>query len=341
MSATLVSPQRHTPYSGMLPGLIAGHYGFHDTHIDLERLAARASATFIQAEAGGLDAAGRALVLAGGGALPYDVLSVNTGSRPELNAIPGARDFGTPVKPVDRFLEAWERLRARAQLRQLRIAVVGGGAAGVELVLSMQQGVGDARLRSEFHLVSDVPELVPNHAPAARRILGRILTGRGVALHLGRAVVAAEPGRLHLAGGAVLEVDDVIWVLPASAPAWIARSGLATDPRGFVAVDSALRSLSHSEVFAAGDTATILDAPRPKSGVYAVRQGPVLARNLEHALRGKPLTAFAPQRRALALISTGDRRAVASYGPLAAEGAWIWRWKDRIDRRFMARYERA
>jgi selenide,water dikinase len=166
----------------------------------------------------------------------------------------------------------------------------------------------------------------------------RILRTRGVRVQTGRAVVAAEPRGLRLADGGSVTADAIVWTVGAAPPPWIAQSGLTTDPRGFVAIDQHLRSLSHPEVFAAGDSATLLAAPTPKSGVYAVRQGPLLALNLRRALAGEPLAQFRPQHRTLALISAGGRYAVASYGPLALEGSWVWRWKDWIDRRFMARY---
>lgn len=334
---TLVSPGRYTPYSGMLPGLIAGIYRFEDTHIDLALLARRAGAEFIEAGAARLDTGRRALELDNGRLLRYDTLSVNTGSQPDLSRIPGARAHGIPVKPVDDFLKAWEVLRSRGRDEDLRICVVGAGAAGVELTLAMQHGLGGPGGRCEFWLVSD-GQVLPSHSAAARRMLERILSARGVGVQTGRAVVAAEPGQLRLGDGRTVAADAIIWTVGAAPPPWIAQSGLTTDPRGFVAINHHLRSLSHPEVFAAGDSATLLAAPTPKSGVYAVRQGPLLALNLRRAIAGEPLAEFQPQRRTLALISAGGRYAVASYGSLALEGRWVWRWKDWIDRRFMARY---
>ncbi len=336
----LVSPARFTPYSGMLPGLIAGDYRFEEAHIDLAPLCRRSGVTFIESAVTGLDTVARTLSLDDGRRLEYDLLSLNIGSRPGLDGIPGAAAFGIAVKPVASFLHRWAHIRARRSAKRLRIAVVGGGAAGVELVLAMQLGLGQGA-RADFHLITNTPEILPNHAPRVRRILTRALEQRGITLHCGREVVAARPGELRLNHEGRVGVDEVIWALPASPPAWISRSGLATDTRGFVAVSTRLQSLSHPDVFAAGDTATILDAPRPKAGVYAVRQGPVLAQNLRAVLEGRVPRSYTPQPRALSLLSTGNQRAVVSYGAFALEGAWVWRWKDWIDRRFMARYRLA
>ncbi|HSD54355.1 MAG TPA: FAD-dependent oxidoreductase [Burkholderiales bacterium] len=340
----LASPHRRTPYSGMLPGLVAGHYSCEETHIDLERVARFAGARFLTTIATGLDPAGRVVTLADGTALEFDLVSLDIGSTPATAGIPGAAAHALGVKPVDAFLRAWDALIERAQAGALkRAVVVGGGAAGLEMVLAMQHRVGMATGRRdavEWQLLTDVDVLLPAHGPRVRRIFGRILAEREVEVHLSSRVARVERGVVCAANGYRVAGDFILWATGAAAPPRLPGSGLAVDDRGFVAVDETLRSTSHPHVFAAGDCATILGHPRPKSGVYAVRQGPPLAANLRAAAAGRPLARYVPQPRALALISTGDRYAVASRGASALEGAWVWRWKDWIDRRFMRRYAR-
>jgi selenide, water dikinase len=340
VALTLVSPEADTAYSGMLPGLVAGLYTHRAAHIALPPLAARAGATFIMDRVVALDVATRTCALASGNSVAFDLASLDVGSVPDAG-VPGAREHALPVKPVASFLVAWDALRAAAAAGALRrIVVVGGGAGGVELLLSMQ-----ARLAAEsaqrapgFALCSDQPEVLMQHPAIVRARFAATLAARGVELHLGDAVTAVEPGRVRLASGGAVEGDCIVWATAASAPAWLAASGLACDPRGFVLVDAHLRSPSHPFVFAAGDCATQVGHPRPKAGVYAVRQGPPLAANLRRAAHGRALAPFVPQRDALALISTGERHAIAARGPFVAEGDWVWRWKDWIDRRFMAKY---
>jgi selenide,water dikinase len=230
---------------------------------------------------------------------------------------------------------------ADAEAQRMRaIAVVGGGAAGIELLLSMQHRaaqLGSTRT-PRFVLITDAPEVLPTHPAAARKRIERLLARRGVTVRCASAAVAANPEGIVVANGETIAADRAILATSAIGAPWLAAAGLACDARGFVRVDAYLRSLSHPFVFAAGDCATRDDAPWPKSGVYAVRAGPPLAANLRRAARAESLVAYQPQRRALAIISTGDRHAIASRPPWAIEGDWVWRWKDWIDRRFVRRY---
>jgi selenide,water dikinase len=329
---TLVNPSRHAFYSGMVPGVVAGHYPPGDCRIDLGALAARAGARFFQDSAVGMDPARREVITARGERLAYDFLSLDIGSA--IREPAGTGEHAIRVRPVEAFLAGWERLRESARNGEVRrIAVLGGGAAGVEVLLAMRHAL--AGVAVDFALFSELPVLAGH---GARGAIVRILGVRGVAVHTGRKVVAMDKDKIELEGGERFEAQASVWATGASAPPWIAQSGLATDSLGFVEVSDTLQSQSRPEIFAAGDVASVIGEARPKSGVFAVRQGPVLARNLRRALAGEATEPFRPPSRSLALISCGDRYAVASWGGLAVEGAWVWRWKDRIDRRFVERY---
>jgi selenide,water dikinase len=332
VSLALLSPNRHALYSGMIPGVIAGHYRPDDCRIDLRSLAERAGARFFQDSAVGMDPARREVITARGERLAYDFLSLDIGSAIRQPA--GTAEHALRLRPVEAFLADWERLRASARSGEVRrIAVIGGGAAGVEVLLAMRHAL--AGVAVDFALFSELPILAGH---GARGAIARILGARGVAVHSGRKVVAVGEDKIELDGGGHFEAQAVVWATGASAPSWIAQSGLATDSLGFVEVSDTLQSRSHSGVFAAGDVASVVGEARPKSGVFAVRQGPVLARNLRRALAGEAPEPFRPPSRSLALVSCGDKYAVASWGGLAVQGAWVWRWKDRIDRRFVERY---
>ena len=344
---TLICREAHTPYSGMLPGLIAGHYTFDEAHIDLRPLCVFAGARFYAGEVAALDTANQLVHCRHRPPVPYDVLSINIGSTPTTVAAPGADIYAVPVKPISRFVSHWERMQARVLAREelTRIGVVGGGAGGVELLLAVQYRLGTllaerGRLTPllEFHLLTEEPDILRTHNRRVAAKFRRVLNDRGVCVHTDFRVAAVRPREVTSDAGRSLELDEILWVTQAGAALWLRESGLDVDAQGFMCVAETLESTSHSGVFGAGDIAAVVEHPRPKSGVFAVRQGPPLARNLRRALLGKSLRPFRPQRQFLGLISTGDRYAIASRGAWAAEGAYLWRWKDWIDRRFMRKY---
>jgi len=334
---TLISPHRFAPYSGMLPGLVAGHYRWEECHIDLEALCRHAKADLRLTSAREIDPNRRQVSCVEGPEQDYDVLSVDVGSTPAIDSIPGASETGILVKPVDRFLTSIDSLSGRIALGQARrIVIVGAGAAGVEICLALHYRL--AQSRPELHLVSSTNTILPGHNGIVRSLMTARLRSASVRTHLGKTVLRAHARRLEFSDESMLEFDEIIWATGACAPRWLRGSGLTLTEEGFILVNDHLQSVSHSNVFAAGDVATMRDHATPKSGVYAVRQGPPLAENLLRVIAAQPLMRYVPQLRALALISTGGRHAIASWGPLAWAGDWVWRRKDSIDRRFISKY---
>ena len=344
---TLIARDLLTPYSGMVPGLIAQLYTKSECHIDLRPLAAFAGARLIHAPATGLDLSINAVHVAGRPPVRFDLLSLDTGSTPSTAGIAGA-ELALPVKPIDRFLAGQAEMAAdiAAKGGRYHIVVVGGGAGGVELTLSLDQqlrrgAASLARNPGELSLtiVEAADSLLPSYNNAARRRLLRTIVARNIAVRTGTKIERIAPGSVTLSSGETLPADRTILVTNGGAPGWLADSGLALDARGFVRIDDHLRSPSHPQVFAAGDMASMDNYTLPKSGVYAVRQGPYLAENLRRAALGQPPKPYRPQKQTLALITTGDRHAIAARGSLSLEGGWVWRWKDWIDRRWMAKYQ--
>jgi pyridine nucleotide-disulfide oxidoreductase family protein len=329
----LVTPHTRQFYSGMVPGLIAGRFAEDDCAIDIVPLAKAAGVHLRLGTAAALDAAARKVTLADGEEIGYDVLSINTGPVQDRERIPGAREFALFVRPIEGFIALWKHTRALAEERPLSVVVIGNGAAGVELALAVRAALG---ARAELAIVCDgallaaYTERVQRKAAAAlKRARVQVLPGRCTAIERKHVIV----------GNSMRVVCDVPIVATGSdAPAWLAGSGLATDEQGFIRVGATLQSTSHPNVLAAGDLIVRADAPHPRSGVYAVRAGPVLATNLRAFVAGGVLTPYVPQPRSLNLLATGDGRAIASWGAWSAQGWLMGWWKDRIDRAFVARY---
>ncbi|MCP9926659.1 selenide, water dikinase SelD [Cyanobium sp. CH-040] len=330
---TLVSRASTALYSGMVPGLLAGIYDREACAIDLRRLCRQAGATFIAAEITGLHPQERTLELEGRPALHWDWLSLDVGAETALPAGPGPAAAGAPpaqgVKPLEPFL-AWAEARlsetAGREAHAPGLAIRGGGAAGVEVALALQ-GRG---LRPELLLRGEQLHL---GTPAANRLGERLLAAAAIPVRR-----QAGPGQ-----------QAALACTGSRAPLWLGAAGLPTDSSGRVRTEATLQVLGQPRLFASGDCGVIAAAPRPASGVWAVRAAPTLATNLErcliHPQAAAPsgLRRWRPQRRALQLLADGSRpdrpRAIALWGPLAlGPSRLLWRWKDRIDRRFMARF---
>ena len=331
---TLVSPFSRQIYSGMVPGLVAGHYTTDDCVIPLGPLATAAQVSFVQSAASELDAGARTVRLANDEVILYDALSVDTGPVMDRSAIAGAEEHALFVRPMEDFMVAWDELFALTQRQILSVVVIGGGAAGVELAMALQYRL---RERARVSLVTGGPPPLPSHPPRVQARARRALKNCGVTV-LEDSCTAISANHVQLGRGMRLECDAPVLATGASAPPWLKGSGLALDALGFIATGVTLQSTSHPEVFAAGDVASNATTPTLKSGVYAVRAGPPLALNLRRFMAAGQLLAHRPRSRSLSLLACGDRHAIASWGPWSAQGRWVWWWKNRIDRAFVAAY---
>ena len=345
---TLICTDMHTPYSGMLPGYVAGHYDYDEVHIDLSRLCVFAGARLFKDEVVGIDRVNKKILCRNRPPVPYDQLSINIGSTPQLGGVPGATDHAVAVKPIQQFNDRWLQLleRVKKHAGKTTIAVVGAGAGGVELLLAMQY-----RLRNEltalgrnpqdlaFHLFTNIATILPTHNAGVRKRFEAVLHERGVVVHHNAAVNQVHAGRLQTANGQTLEADEIIWVTRAGGAPWLRQTGLDLDAEGFIKVQDTLQTVTDPDIFAAGDIASMVNYKLEKAGVFAVRQGKPLTANLRRAVEGVALAAYRPQTTWLALISTGDQYAVASRGALGFAGAKVWQWKDWIDRRFMRKFQ--
>lgn len=351
---TLITDVLQTPYSGMLPGHVAGFYSYEETHIDLQRLAEFAGAQLRFDRAVGLDLDRNRVICANSPPVAFDYLSVDIGSTPATKSVVGADKYVIPAKPVPQFLASWNSIVdtvTQNPEQSFQIAIVGGGAGGVELAINMQhrlhkilENADRPKSNLQFHLLHSGSQLLPSHHLGVRKRLQKILIDRQICVHLQQKVTEVLVDRLICQSGFTLKCDlayaealrgHIIWVTQAAAPDWIEASGLATDNRGFILVKDTLQSLSHPHVFAAGDIATMIDYDRPKAGVFAVRQGKPLSENWRRIINGKPLQNYIPQKVYLALIGTADRSAIASWGKLSWRSPLLWYWKDYLDRQFM------
>ena len=334
---TIVTANIRTPYSGMLPAYIEGVWDDDDLHIDLAHLAQYSGARLIVAPCTGIDADGHKLLFDDRPPLHFDILSINIGGQPDLGAIEGAADNVIPVKPIAKFQKAFDDFFAAGLPN--RLAVIGGGAAGCELALALNKRWRDHGVSPQMTLYSRSTRLMPQMAPRASHLMFVALLDAGIKLQLGRAVDKIDAGMIRFGDNTSAAFDACFLVSAVRPPRWLSTTSLELDDSGFVAVHPTLQSKSHANIFAAGDIATISGTPRPRAGVFAVRAGPVLAKNLRKYLHGHALKRWSAQKRYLAIISTADNGAIASWGQFGVKADGLLALKYWIDRRFMAKYQ--
>jgi selenide,water dikinase len=350
LAVTLISREIYTPYSGSMPAYIAGHYELDDMHIDLRPLAQFAGVRLIEAEVQSIDLSAKTIQLPGRPDIPFDLVSLNIGSSPNGELIKGSRKHGISVKPINEFLNRWQNILGSA-LDSLRnekpfsLVIVGGGPASVELAFAAQYKIHTSleldiqhQSKLKIHVVSNSKTVLSTHNDKAQKAVLAEFKKRHIEFIPETYVSEIDSAGINYKDGGSLAADSVIYATGASIPQWPTNCGLSLSDDGFIEINNHLQSTSHPFVFAAGDAATIKNQPRPKSGVYAVRQGKVLAINLIQAATGKPLKKYSPQKHALALVNLGNKSALAIRNTLFFQGVGIWRLKDSIDRKFVRKY---
>jgi len=336
---TLITDTLLTPYSGMLPGYMAGHYTLDETHIDLNKLCQATGIRLIHDRVTGIDVTKKTIQLANHSQLSYDKVSINTGSTPNLT-IPGAQEYALGVKPVSQLTNMWRQLIAKEQTEQVpHWAVVGAGAAGIEVVLAIAHRFQTMARPIKLSLVHSGDQILPTYTEGAQRKAKQALKKYGIDRISNFNVARVEANRLVSNHDQYLYIDQSIWCTPAVAPTWPGSAGLSVDKRGFIEVNQYLQSTSHPDVFACGDVSAMTTDPRPKAGVFAVRSAPFLLHNLTAALTQKPMRPLKLQKDFLSLIALGEHKAVGMRSGLTFSGKWVWHWKDRIDQKFMRLFD--
>ncbi|MCB8837563.1 FAD-dependent oxidoreductase [Aurantimonas sp. VKM B-3413] len=341
---TLIAKEAHAAYSGMLPGVLAGTYRPEDGQIDLARLADFAGAAFVHDEALTLDREARAVVTREGARFPYDILSIDVGIVPDVAAIEGARENALLVKPISRLLSRWqdEAGRDRGDAAPSGAVVIGGGPAGFELAFALRRrfsGLSPSRgnRQTALTLVSG-PHLLSGLPKRARHLARRALAEADIALVEGPPAKAVARDRVELEDERSLASSLTLVATAARPPAFLRESGLAVDEKGYLKVSPTLQVEGSPTVFAAGDCVTLLGQERPKAGVFAVREGAVLADNLRRALTGRNLRHYRAQSRFLVILTLGNGEAIAARNGVAIRSRLAWWWKDRIDRSFVHQF---
>ncbi|MEM9581248.1 MAG: selenide, water dikinase SelD, partial [Pseudomonadota bacterium] len=331
---TLINPGPLAPYSGMLPGFIAGHYDRDDLYIDLMRLARAAGARLVLGKAHAIDRQRQLVHVRGRPPIGYDLCSIDIGITSSMPDLSGFAEHGVPAKPLDGFAARWEQFCSAPG--QGDVAVLGAGVAGAEIAMAAAHRMGKLGREARVHLIDRSGALSRLSRRSRDRVIAA-LRGLGVVLREHAPVQQVTETSVVLASGEVIDAQITLGAAGTRAHGWLGDLGLPIT-NGFLDVTPSLQSPEDPAIFAAGDCAHLHHAPRPKAGVFAVREAPVLAHNLRAALMGAPLRSYHPQKDYLKLISLGGKAALAEKSGVAFSGALMWRWKDQIDRKFMRQF---
>lgn len=331
-------------YSGMLPGSLTGQYPPHRMEIDLASLARAARTELVVEPARYIDVENRKVHFESARPVPFDVLSIGVGSVPAMNGVRLLGGAFVPIKPMQSFLmRLYERIGTLAQQRRrdgVRVTVAGGGVGGIELTLCLPSYLG--RIAGgpprTIALVDAHDHIGSGLSPRAVRKVESLLGQRAVHVITGTKVAGVTDEEVYLDDGSRMAADAVVWAAGAAAPPLVNNIALPKDPQGFLLTRDTLQSTGADDVFAVGDTGTVEGHNLPKAGVHAVREGPVLWRNIRSLLRGRPLRRYAPQADFLRLLNTGDGKALMDYKGWALHARWCWFLKDWIDTRFVSRF---
>ncbi len=334
---TLISPQTMTPYSGMLPGLIAGHYSFEQTHIDLVKLSLWANIRYIQDKVIAIDVESKTLMLESRPTIEFDVVSIDIGSTPNQQ-IEGSAEFSTPVKPISNFYQRWNQILDRVQKNEIKsLSVVGGGAGSIEVIMAIASRFQQTH-SLPYHLITAADDILPGYNLSVIKQIKKQFKKYAIEIHASTRVSKLSQGIIHCQDAKPILSDEIIWCTQAAGASWLLDSQLACDEAGFIKVKQTLQSIQYDSIFATGDIANMVADPRPKAGVYAVRQAQTLFHNLRAVLLNQSLLEYKPQDGFLSLLALGEKKATGSKSIFSFSGDWVWRWKDSIDQKFMNQF---
>ncbi|MEE2823095.1 MAG: FAD-dependent oxidoreductase [Acidobacteriota bacterium] len=342
---TLIVDTPMAVYSGMVPGLIAGHYRKEELEIDVKSLAEKAQSRVVVARAVSIDSQCQRIFMENQTSIRYDLASFNIGSTVLQSDIPGVREHAIATRPIGRFVHQIERIIEQAKMHNspspFQVVVVGGGIGGVEVAFTLQQ-----RLQQEVSTLIQVmllergPHILDGYPESLIHRVHRKSEKRGLKICCKRRVVTVRHDQVELDDGECISCQAVLWVTGAACWPIFRESGLPTDLQGFVRVGSTLQVEGYDNLFAVGDCSTLVDYPQtPKAGVYAVRQGPLITNNIRAAVMGRPLRCYSPQTDFLALLNMGDGTALGTKWGRSAEGHWVMKLKNYIDQRFVRRFQ--
>ena len=339
LKITLINKNLTSSYSGMLPGYIAGTYNEEETQINLLNLCKFANARLIVDEVTGLDTYIKEIYLKNRAPVYYDTLSINTGGEPDIKKIKGAEKYSIPIKPISNLIETFHKIKKQLkEINNVSITIIGGGAGGVEIALSLKKFLDfENKKEKNITLISKANNLIGNNSILLHQNVMSLLNKNNINVILGDEVVEFKRNTLNTRSGKKITSQFNFLVTSISSPEWLSKTRLKITAKGFIEVNKYLQT-SNKNIFSAGDACSIRNYNLPRAGVYAVRQGPILYKNLRSRILKSRFVSYKPQKNFLSLIGDGQSEAIASWGPISFRSSWAWKLKRYIDEKFIRTY---
>ena len=339
LKITLINKNSTASYSGMIPGYIAGTYCKDETQINLLNLCKFANARLITDDVTGIDILTKEIYLSNRSPVYYDTLSINSGGEPDINEIKGAKKYCIPIKPISNLIQVFDKIKNKIKgINKVSMAVVGGGAGGVEIALSLKKFLDlENKIEKNITLISKTNYLVSKSSVLTHRNALSLLQENNINVILGDEVIEFQKNGLKTKNSKNIKSEFNFLVTSISAPKWISQTRLKTTEKGFIEVNKYLQS-NNTNIFASGDISSIKNYNLSKAGVYAVKQGPILYKNLRSKILKSRFSSYKPQKYYLSLIGDGQKEAIASWGPISFRSKWAWKLKRYIDEKFIKKY---
>ncbi|MBI80216.1 MAG: selenide, water dikinase SelD [Gammaproteobacteria bacterium] len=334
---TLINPDMYSLYSGMLPGIISGHYSFDDAHIDLIKLTSYSNCRFIKGKVIGIQSDNNRVIIEGRPPLTYDLLSINSGSSSNYKEIEDIDSIAIPVKPINSFLSQWKYIKSKINnsKKDRNIAVIGGGAGGVEIITAMRHSLGE---KNNLTLITKENKILSGFPKKTINYFEDHLKKNSIELIKNIEVIKITKGKVISKKEEEFLFDDIFLVAQTAGPQWLKESNLDLNDEGFLLVNNKLQSLTKENIFGSGDIIKFDKYNLKKAGVYAVRQGDTLNKNIRNFFKKRNLNKYKPQKNFLSIITMGGKNAVVSKYSLSFKGKWVWHWKNYIDKNFISKF---
>ncbi len=339
VKVTVIGPSYFHYYSGMGPGMLGGTYHPDDIRFATQHVVQKQGGVFVKDKVVQIDPVKKEVYTLTGHTFSYDVLSFNAGSYVPQDTVSEELSNIYPVKPIEKLMEAAEKLKLLFKEKKISVSIIGGGPSSAEIAGNVWQLARRMKTNMpDIHLFAGKNFMARFDDSIRKRVI-KSLVSRGVHIHEQGYVKQIKPNEIEMESGKIFKTDFVFMATGVKPSTIFEKSGLPIGPDNGLLVNKYLQSVKYPEIFGGGDCIYFEDQPMDKVGVYAVRENPILLNNLIAALEDQPLESFDPGPDYLLIFNLGGGLGVLKKKTLVFGGRIAFMIKDYIDRKFMKKFQ--